>query len=536
LIAMRARGLSVAGALLAASLVASGTARADRPDTPNSDQLPPLYAPGEVVETFPSPGGQFLIHFSRSGPNQVPATDADGSGTPDFVEEVAATYDAVLAFYQGTLGYLPPVSDSIVPGDNGGDGRFDVYLLDFGNHGSDGSFRQECQSATSATCPGYMVQENDFVGYPYPSPDIGVRILASHEFFHAVQAAYRVGAGSVIAEATATWATEKFDSTLTDFESQITGFFDRPDHSLDQEPTTAVDAFPYGAAIFFQFLDERFDAAVIRQLWEAVAADATRTWAPLLDALLTSQYSSSFAAAFGDFAEWNLLTGTLADPARSYANGANYPTVAVTSVIPPYSKLLVRMFHASARYYTLAPSGRTQVAAQLVAPGGDPAVLGAVKLRLYTRKGSVLSSVTESTGPTQLVMVDASTADEVFAAIVNPEVAGDSRHPGFCFGSPDEVAACVAQLGTSPPADGGVDGSPGADAAGSDLGGGGDAVVPDAGATSDGPGGDSGSTSHAGGGCTLAAGPATSSLGGLLMLIPLLMSRRVACGRRRRRC
>ena len=81
---------------------------------------------------------------------------------------------------------------------------------------------------------GFIVQENDFAGYGYPSLTYANRVLASHEFFHAVQAAYDSEQSSIIGEGSAVWATEQFDGSLADFEGFLPGFFKHPDRSLDK--------------------------------------------------------------------------------------------------------------------------------------------------------------------------------------------------------------------------------------------------------------------------------------------------------------
>ena len=126
-----------------------------RPDTPGNT-LQFNFGRDDTVETFGSSDGRFLIHFSRAGSSAVPALDADSSGVPDFVEEVAEVYVDVLAHYE-SLGFRPPESDADIP-DNGGDDRFDVYLVDFAGVG-DGAFRQDsCLSENTDRCIGFMTQ------------------------------------------------------------------------------------------------------------------------------------------------------------------------------------------------------------------------------------------------------------------------------------------------------------------------------------------------------------------------------------------
>jgi hypothetical protein len=348
---------SIAAALALALAASAATARADRPDTPGTTEIFHFDAT-DVVETYGSPAGDFLIHFTRAGGNAVPAADSDGSGVPDYVEELAVLYDDVLAFYRDELGFRAPLSDEAIA-DNGGDGRFDVYLVDFGG-GSDGTFRTDAcglSGALPGQCVGFMVQENDFAGYGYPSIDYANRVLSSHEFFHAVQAAYDAGQGSVISEGTAVWATETFDPSLGDFEGFVGGFLDHTDRPIDRGLSGPVDPFSYGAGLFFRFLEERFDRSIIRVLWEACETDP---WLPALDAILASDYASSFAEAFVELAGWDLYTASYVDPSMAYAEGAMYPPVMSARESLPFATATpLRVFYASAQYFRADPGART---------------------------------------------------------------------------------------------------------------------------------------------------------------------------------
>src|SRR5262249_37741082 len=148
---------------------------------------------------------------------------------------------------------------------------------------ADGTFvREGCDGDN--VCTGYMVQENDFSGYNYPSLSYANRVLSSHEFFHAVQAAYDNSESSILGEGSAVWATERFDNTLDDFEGFVPGYLDRPDHPLNLPLGSGFDVFSYGAAIFWEFLAEKFGDAILRELWEACAG--APTWWDALDGTL----------------------------------------------------------------------------------------------------------------------------------------------------------------------------------------------------------------------------------------------------------
>jgi len=432
-------GVSAVKLTVMVLLLGLSTVAAARPDSPGSTDMY-RFAVGDVVEHVDSAGGHVRVFFTRSGVNAVPAVDTDVNGTPDDVDQVAQLYEDVLAFYTGR-GYQAPLSDALLA-DNGGDGRFDVYLVDFAGK-ADGIFvRQGC--GADNRCSGYMVQENDFAGYGYPSLTYANRVLSSHEFFHAVQASYDNSESTVFLEGTAVWATEQFDASLKDFEGFVGGYLSRPSHSLDLPLPGPVDAFSYGAAIFFQYLGEKYGPVVIRELWEA--ADGTPTWFDAVDGVLKTHHSS-FADAFFGFARWNLFTGKRADPTQSYAAGAGYPLLTVEAGTFPVNTPSLRVFESATSYLAVPVSGRTTVTTSLVMPAGSDG--SPLRFAVALRKGNVVSApvVADFTLP---IIVDSTGADEVLIVVSNTAQSGESLKPGLCAGSSDEVDACRVQLGAMP--------------------------------------------------------------------------------------
>lgn len=423
------------------------------------------YLATDTVQSSGVDGGAFKVHFTRTGINAVPAGDADDSGVPDLVERVAEAYEEVGGLYATTLGYRRPLSDATIAA-NGGDGRFDVYLLDFAR-AADGAFQTD-QCPGGSRCIGYVVQENDFLGYGYPSALAATRILGSHEYFHAVQSAYDNAQNVVISEGTAVWATERFDPSTDDFENFMGGYLSRPDRSLDSAPPGPVPDFAYGSAIFFKFLSERHDDALIRKLWEHLedgqgdvtepADQANPTFLIQLDALLRRDYQSSFSAEFAEFARWNLYLGGFSDPAQAWDDATNYGPVSMTSVTPPYRVDGARVFYASTQYFSAAAGSRTQMTAALV----DSALtttndLDGMVLWIAARKAGRNTEVVKVTAG-QTVDV---TGGSLITAVVNTNRGANgaslSQRPGICIGTPDEVATCIRALGGTVGVDAGVD-------------------------------------------------------------------------------
>ena len=433
---------------------------------PTELHLDPLwhYDPDDDIEHFDSASGDFRVHFTRAGRHRVPLNDADVSGTPDYVELVARIYDDVLLRYV-ELGFRPPLDDAVMPGDNGGDDRFDVYLIDFARQ-SDGAFGADaCLQSNSDACAGHIVQENDFAGYSYPSLEIATRTLASHEFFHAIQAGYDHDQDVVISEGTAVWASAMYDADLGDLEGFIYGYLEDPSRSIDVPPPGPVPRFAYGSALFFRFLEERYAPEVIRELWEHLenghgldgegANPADPGWMTQLDLLLQAQYASSFAEAYADFARWNLYTDRAADPDEAYADGARYPRVTMEPVDPPFEEDRLRVYHASAQYFDVAIVNRNEMTAALLPHPDRPDALDDLVLLLAVqrdRRWQIATQVDDISAGTQAV--DTAHANRFVVVVVNTARTGSSRKPSLCAGTPDEVAACRSNL--LPEADGGV--------------------------------------------------------------------------------
>jgi MYXO-CTERM domain-containing protein len=419
-------------ALLASAGCASegepaSAARAElRPDSPGTVELPPRYDATEVIETYSSLAGGFLVHYTRTGSHAVPADDADADGVPDYVAQVAATYDEVLAAYVA-LGFVPARSDELVTDGNGGDGRFDVYLLDFAGT-SDGTYRTEI-CWPDGSCAGYMVQENDFFGYGYPSRTYAVRLLASHEFFHAIQAAYdgaRDPQSSVLSEGTAVWASERFDASLQDLEGFAADYLARPDRSLGIDPVGPAQSFTYGSGIFFEDLSVRYGDDVIAALWQARStAAAGSNWTTTLDELLARDYASSFDEAFLDFAERIVFLGPRADDTRGLPRAAAFDGVTTTTVALPYADPTDRVFPASAHYFQ-APA----TAGPFTARAWEGAALTADTVTAFAFDHGAL--VAEARGLGEAMLDVPATADTVFFLVADGRTTGSSRVLSLC--------------------------------------------------------------------------------------------------------
>jgi len=417
---------------------ASSSARA-RPDEPGSDLF--TFDVGDDVLAYDTE--RFRVHYVEAGTHRVPGSDGDAATIPAHVVRLGEIYERALSAYVA-LGFRAPLTDDGTARD-GGDGRFDVYLVDFARS-ADGAYRAEV--CDGDRCSGYTVQENDFAGYGYPSVDVGNRTVASHELFHAVQAAYDANQGAVLSEGTAVWASERFDPSLFDLEGFSSGYLHDATRSLDANPTGPVDPFSYGAGVFFQFLDERFGPALLLRLWESVedgaGGVADPDWFDTLEGVLRAEGGPGYADAFAEFCAWTLFTGRRADASQGFAHGDDFALRDAEPLTLPAAQDRFLVFTSASRLVVAAADERSRVALRLV---GEGTAIDGVRAFLLPVRGDRVAGTLVAIDDVVAgghVTIEDGTTDAVLALIVNTRTDGQGARPRLCLGDDDEVAACVA--------------------------------------------------------------------------------------------
>jgi MYXO-CTERM domain-containing protein len=400
----------------------------------------------DVIATIDSPAGTARVWYSVEGPNAVKAGDLDENGVPDFAEQVAAETEDVLVFY-ADAGFRSPLGDA----GRGGSDAMDVYLVDFGGD-ADGAYTAEvCDAQGTATqCSGYFVMENDFSGYGYADLDTAVRVLTSHELFHAVQAAYDSGEDVWFSEGTATWAEQLYDPENEDFVSFCDAYLDDTARSLNEPPTGPVPTFAYATALWWYFLSARYGDDVIAEIMdETELADGGDA---LLEGMVAIEEArgGTLAEDFSTFARWNLATGDRAGLAESYPFADE-----IGSVKADYSG-------ASAddenRFYPLATTYMK------IEHGGGPLAFATEEsapdliFSLHaTNDGMIAGQLAEWQDGNDFGELD---AGEYWIVATNPTLAENSTKVRFCVG-PDVSACSPADTGdtgdTGAPGDTGED-------------------------------------------------------------------------------
>ncbi|MBN2226247.1 MAG: hypothetical protein JW763_02670 [candidate division Zixibacteria bacterium] len=312
-----------------------------------------LARPTYLPDTFGSPGGHFLFHYTTTGPNAVYQANVDvlngGDGIPDFVNRMAIIADSVWDKEIVEMGYPAPPTDDFYP--DGGDARFDFYIRDLGDYVFGSTTPEMYVSAgDSQTVTAYMELNNDFRVQDYASrPLDAVRVTLAHEFFHVIQFGMDFSEPHVVNdmkqhywfEMSAVWMEEQVYDHINDYYSYIPFYYALPWISI--EYSSAMTLHQYGAGIFPLYLSEKYGPDIVRDIWERCRdyGPGFQTHQAMDDAIIAaSGGESNLRLAFNEFAVWNYFAGeraALAPEGMGFSEGADYPALP-DSVITDYSK------------------------------------------------------------------------------------------------------------------------------------------------------------------------------------------------------
>ncbi|PWB74723.1 hypothetical protein C3F09_03280 [candidate division GN15 bacterium] len=298
-----------------------------------------------LPDSFGTPSGHFLIHYTTTGTDAVlnPGQDANGNGVPDYVETMGMIADSVYQRIIGDMHYPAPPSDGFYP--QGGDSRFDIYVENLSPSFFGLSYLDSVGlgGADSLKATAFMLLDNDYSSIPgYETrPYDAIRVTMAHEYFHAVQFGIDVteqefppppAVGRYWMEMSAVWMEEQLYTGINDYYNYLPYFFQVPGRSI-QQFSNIYDNHPYGSVVFPIFLSETFGQDVVRQIWLRCATFGSgpsflQAAQATIDSL--SNHSENWFSIFRRFGLWNYFTGARASQAPNnigYPEKANYPII-----------------------------------------------------------------------------------------------------------------------------------------------------------------------------------------------------------------
>jgi hypothetical protein len=249
----------------------------------------------------------FEVHFI--GDPLPPATPVNRQQ----IGELAANLERAYGLITGAWGFPAPLND--------GDGRIDVFVTNLDLLPALGlAFPDTGANQTS----GYIHIDDDATELPY---------LATHELFHVVQFGMWSQMEGWLAEATAEWAGFRsldFPSVIRDAageEVPIALTLGMPDMSVDCDGDgCGLDEYEdggYSRWHFFQYLSERFDADIVRDVFDRIRAGAN---AAIPNVTYLDQALQAQGMPLSDtFVDWHVAN-----------MGGDYTTRGLRGISPPY--------------------------------------------------------------------------------------------------------------------------------------------------------------------------------------------------------
>ena len=345
-------------ALLAANAVAqSAHAQGCLEVRPTEAASPQTYGSAEVA-FYDSASGRARVHYALSGIHAPPAASTLVADVPDAAVVAAQAADDAFDKYSA-LSYEAPLSDADSPcASNGDSDAVDVYLIHFPS--ADGqAVPDHCLPGSPKRCSGFVMVESAFRGSGYASTEEGLRTVVPHELFHLVQDAYDADVERWWAEGSAQWAAKQVYPDLKDLERFLPSYFKSPWRPLNIPPNGVITDFLYATAIWPVFLDERFDAGVVREVFESF--DGGTEVLPPTDRVLQA-HGSSLAKEFLQFAAYNAATGDRAPDSGGYSQAASYPQVTPVALTAQNGALVSDVAAGlGAFYYSVSTDAATEL-------------------------------------------------------------------------------------------------------------------------------------------------------------------------------
>lgn len=325
--------------------------------TRSGDRDIPNFDESLLDESIVSPQGYFRIHYTRSGDHAVASSDPNAP--PPYVVEAAIAADSSYRVMVNELGFLPPLPDEGIDGE-----ELDIYIRDW-----NGSFYGMTYFGNSAPSITYLVVDNNYVESSYATSGLAaLRVTIAHEFFHMVQLRYAypfepVSSNAYWYEISSTWMEEKCYPDVNDYHAYVADNFRQanfPNLNDDRYGFT----YSYGHGLFGQILDieygERTGKHIMLDIWENLSGkEATNN---LENVLQSHPWNSTLTDAIGKYALYNVFTGSRAVPNMYYPDAAALAEITVRAyelplIYPETFDFMLNPFEISYKKFTVPVYG-----------------------------------------------------------------------------------------------------------------------------------------------------------------------------------
>ena len=249
----------------------------------------------------------FKIYYGSSNPATTFWADYNNNNIPDFIDELKTIMEYVYDYEINTLKYKSPFPDSkgiVIVGNTGVKINSNEITID------------------SKTC-GYAMKENGYslmIVNPIPPSSLFtksknmLKVTIAHEFFHLVQFGYSMDFSTAsnlwLFEGTAVWMENQVYPDIDDY---IYSYAEDLIGNTREGLISDKGFHPYGTALFFDYLSQKFGQSIIKDLWESFANKDTAIKA--VKDVIENIYSSSFQQTVTSFYK------ALLEPEENFSDG-----------------------------------------------------------------------------------------------------------------------------------------------------------------------------------------------------------------------
>lgn len=240
-----------------------------------------------------SPTGHFMIHYDIEGDAAPELTDENENGIPDYVDEVGIIADSTRKVLTEVMGFRNEVDDA--------DGIYDIYIMTFGAN-------YYGVNVHEGGGKSYIKIDNDYASGFYTTGIQVMRLTVAHEFFHAIQRAYKETqsmSDQFFYELTSTWIEDIIVPDGDDYLYWLNDFFNNPQQRWDQTDGYSLALFGHYLSTQFEDISSEKESTIMRQVWENLSN--INSPYDILNGILQNSFNSSFQAAWLDFVSRNLF-------------------------------------------------------------------------------------------------------------------------------------------------------------------------------------------------------------------------------------
>ena len=206
-----------------------------------------------------SPTGHFMIHYDVEGDAAPNLTDIDANGVPDYVDEVGIIADSTRKVLTEVMGFRPEIDDS--------DGIYDIYIIAYGD-------KQYGANQHEGGGQSFIRIDNDYASGYYTLGLQPMRVTVAHEFFHAIQRAYKETQSTsdeFFYELTSTWIEDIIVPDSNDYLYWMDTFFNNPEQSWEDVEGYDLALFGHYLSTQFEDISSQKESTIMREIWENIS-------------------------------------------------------------------------------------------------------------------------------------------------------------------------------------------------------------------------------------------------------------------------